>query len=277
MLELEQKLPKQVVWAVIAICVLPFLLNLAGVDFASVGPGSVQLDPEDAKFYAMRGSFTHTLLEWSAFSVALFTVLLAFVHFGLTRDVTTPVIGVALFCAGCMDAFHTLAADRLIEAVADNRDLIPFTWALARMFSVAIMIVGVGSFWLTKYVSHRGGLRFVLGISRVLGAAAYITIHLCANSVVLPQTQFPGALVTRPYDVVPLLLYVGIALPLYSAFHRAHQSVFSESVAESCDAVNQGQVVTSFDARLSVDPQGVLGSAPLGPWLLRGDDGQCDG
>lgn len=66
MLELEQKLPKQVVWAVIAICVLPFLLNLAGVDFASVGPGSVQLDqgaPEDAKFYAMRGSFTHTLLE----------------------------------------------------------------------------------------------------------------------------------------------------------------------------------------------------------------------
>ena len=51
----------------------------------------------------------------------------------------------------------------------------------------------------------------------------------------------------------------------------------TESVAESCDAVNQGQVVTSFDARLSVDPQGVLGSAPLGPWLLRGDDGQCDG
>lgn len=66
----------------------------------------------------MRGGFTHTLLEWSAFIIALLTVFLAFVHFKINKDVTTPIIGVALFCAGCMDAFHTLAADRLLNAVA---------------------------------------------------------------------------------------------------------------------------------------------------------------
>ena len=65
----------------------------------------------DAMFFRLSGGFTHTILEWSAFSVALFTVRLSFIHFSIKRDITTIVIGVALFFAGTMDAFHTLAAD----------------------------------------------------------------------------------------------------------------------------------------------------------------------
>ena len=137
-----------------AICALPFILNLLGVDFGSskksfdLALASQMTGPQvvDSMFYRLTGAFTHTLLEKSAFLVAIFTVFLAFIHFSIKRDITTPVIGLALFCAGSMDAFHTLAADRLIPAVADNRNLIPFTWAICRFFNALIMIVGIGMF-----------------------------------------------------------------------------------------------------------------------------------
>ena len=31
----QTRIPKQIIWGVIGICVLPFLLNLAGVDFGT--------------------------------------------------------------------------------------------------------------------------------------------------------------------------------------------------------------------------------------------------
>ena len=150
----RSKNPQTMIWSIVLICTSPFLLNLIGIDFGNSGrPFDVQTASAmtsqaqvDAMFYRLSGAFSHTLLEWSAFCTAIFTVLLAFSHFYLRRDITTPVIGVTLFCAGAMDAFHTLAADGLIEAVAENTDLIPFTWAICRLFNALILIFGVGIF-----------------------------------------------------------------------------------------------------------------------------------
>ena len=97
-----------------------------------------------------------------------------------------------------MDAFHTLAADRLIDAVADNQDLIPFTWALCRMFNVLIMMTGIVLILLRGTRSVASNLRFVLISSVVFGVAAYITIYVCAHSTTLPKTQFPDSFIKRP-------------------------------------------------------------------------------
>ena len=113
------RMPKQLTWIVAVICVLPFLLHLSGVDWgtsaepfdSASAPNMTEDQRLDAIFFRLSGVFTHTILEWSAFSVALFTVRLSFIHFSIKRDITTIVIGVALFFAGTMDAFHTLAAD----------------------------------------------------------------------------------------------------------------------------------------------------------------------
>ena len=119
----QTRLPVPFIWATVGICCFPFLLNLLGFDFGSQKPAfpfstaSQMGAPErvDAMFRTLAGSFTHTILEWTAFCTAIFTVLLAFLHFSIKRDIMTPILGRALFCAGVMDAFHTLAADRLIE------------------------------------------------------------------------------------------------------------------------------------------------------------------
>lgn len=238
------KIPQPLIWAVVSICVAPLLLNWVGVDFASHTSAYTSDNATDTMFYKLSGAFTHTILEWSAFMAAILTVLLAFTHYRISGDVTTPVIAVALFMSGCMDAFHTLAADRLIEAVADNRNLIPFTWAISRLFSALIMIVGVGMFLVrigkdrrmrrTK-ISHRdrrdhSGYRFVVWVSLVFGFAAYMIISICATSERLPQTMYPDSLITRPWDIAPLLLFLFAGLVVFPRFYRRAPSLFSHAL-----------------------------------------------
>ncbi len=91
-------------------CLLPGLAVHLGVDLSTrvepfpqsgVGgltPGQIAL----AVQAVARGSYTHTLLEWTAFCAASFVCLLTFVQYRLTREPSLPIIGVALLCAGTM-------------------------------------------------------------------------------------------------------------------------------------------------------------------------------
>lgn len=228
-------IPRALVWAIVVISVAPFCLIALGADFSNP---PMQIDPArglsvEGLFSGFQGPIVHTILEWSAFCVAIFTVLLAFSRYHANRDITTPIIGVALFCAGSMDAFHSLAAGRLIESVADNTDLIPFTWAICRVFNAVIMIVGVSIFLVRGRAQSRAGLTFVLGTSAVFGLIAYAIIHYAANSASLPQTMYPDGLITRPWEVGPLLLFLFAGLYLYPKFHRQHPSLFAHSLVIS--------------------------------------------
>ena len=234
-------MPPVVTGAVVGICVCPFLLNLLGVDFSSpkaafdavaAGGWSHNVLTESMHQF-LAGGFTHTILEWSAFCTAIFTVSLAFVHYSAKGDVTTPVIGLALLCAGTMDAFHTLAADRLIEASADNRNLIPFTWAICRVFNALIMLVGVGILLVRSHRGQAAGMRLVLMTGFAFGASAYGIIHACATSGRLPQTMFPDSILKRPWDVGPLLLFVIAGAVVFPIFHRREKSVFSHALVVS--------------------------------------------
>lgn len=236
--EQRTQLPKALVAGIVAVCLLPMLLSELGIDFSSpplpTYPGAIDGiysgNIADSLHRTLAGSFTHTLLEWSAFCTAIFTVVLAFAYFAIDRDVTTPIIAVALFCAGCMDAFHTLAADRLIEGIADNRNLIPFTWALCRLFNIILTLVGVIFFLIVKPKHWRGNVTLVAMVSLGFGAIAYGTIRLCATRDRLPDTMFPDALITRPWDVFPLILFAIAGLWIYPRFYRHYPSLFSHSL-----------------------------------------------
>ncbi len=240
--EHPSQLPQFLTVAIILICVLPLLLTWVGFDFRS---SAIALDPDalallspqevtDALHHALEGSYTHTILEWSAVCAAIFTVVLAFAHFNIKRDVTTPVIGVALLCAGFMDAFHTLAADRLIEAVASNQNLIPFTWALCRLLNAALTIIGVSLFFIdSSSKKWRGNVTFLTAVSVGFGLLSYSVIRFCAVSESLPQTMFPDAWITRPWDVFPLILFVVSGIWIYPRFYRQNPSLFSHALVIS--------------------------------------------
>lgn len=261
----SSSLPVWFLVALIFFCLLPSILNLFGVDFKTdARPFSVVSEEGsvfnsilfmDMMHYALAGSFIHTLLEWTAVCIALFTAILAFTQYSIRRDVTTPIIGAAFLCAGAMDAFYTLAADRLIEAVADNRNLIPFAWALSRMFNALILITGVG--YLLSQVKPGGGKKsergskFVIFTCIIYVLAAYFIIHLCATSYELPETFYHVGIINRPFDILPLLLFVFAGVFLFPKFYKKHPSVFSHALIIS--------VIPQIFAQLHV----VFGSSDL--------------
>ncbi len=221
------------------LCLLPGLAVHLGVDLSTrvepfpqsgVGgltPGQIAL----AVQAVARGSYTHTLLEWTAFCAASFVCLLTFVQYRLTREPSLPIIGVALLCAGAMDAFHTLVADGLITAVGDRKDLIPFTWALCRMFNGLILLTGLALVTLSH--ATRDFLRdrwALLGTSVAFVACAYIVIYFCATAPTLPQTMFPDAAIKRPYDIFPIVPFALCALLLYFGYLRYQPTAFGRGL-----------------------------------------------
>ncbi len=208
---------------IFVLCSVPFLFNLLGIDFSSQ---NLTLTPDmfshglikvDLLFQALSGALHHALLEWTAVCIAVIAALTSFLHYSIRRDVTVPIIGMALFCAGMVDAFHTLAALRLIEANAPNTNFIPFTWALSRIFNASIMIIGASiSLWIYRqsHSQHDNkaarvhGLPTLAFIGVLFVALAYGVVHYAAISATLPQTMFRDALITRPFDVLPLALFL---------------------------------------------------------------------
>ena len=213
----NKRLPWPLIWTVMAISVLPLGLNILGVDFGITPLKFNALDtvgltePElaDHLHHNLSGAFVHTILEWSAFCIAIVTVAMAFVVFFIKGEMIAPVIAVTLFWSGCMDAFHTLAANRLISATAENANLIPFTWAICRAFNAAITILGAGIILLRIRQRHNmtSNIWLISISSVVFGLVAYGVIHYCAVSTRLPNTMFPESLVTRPWDLIALVLY----------------------------------------------------------------------
>ncbi len=225
---------------VLGLCLLPFLLNLAGVNFASISTPINSNEPIEANhlFYALAGALQHTLLEWSAVVLALLTFILAIVHYQIHKDIAIPIMGMAIFCAGSVDAFHTLAATRIISAQAANTDFIPFTWAFSRIFNACIMIIGTLICFVlyarknqANTVKEQNALlvksnnkkdyQILLLIGILFISLAYVSVQIAANSTNLPQTMFSQALITRPYDILPLGLFIFAAslfINLYKQF-----------------------------------------------------------
>lgn len=215
-----QQTKKSFLLAILIICISPILLNSLGVDFSSQISSinyNEQITANDL-FYALAGALQHTILEWSAVVLALLTFVVAMVHYKAHGDIAIPIIGVAIFCAGSVDAFHTLAATRIISAQAPNTDFIPFTWALSRIFNAVIMIIGtLLSIFLYKKQQNSNRqssqpqnkqYKILIIIGLVFVSFAYALVHMAAVSESLPQTMFKNALITRPYDVLPLGLFI---------------------------------------------------------------------
>ena len=169
-------------------------------------------------------------MEWTAVCVAAFVILLAFVHYRLKNEPSVPIIAVALVCAAGMDAFHTFAADRLISAVADNQDLIPYTWALCRLFNATILLVGVVVILSRPQASAKTRGRFIAAVSAAFVLAAYFIITACAASNSLPQTMFPEALVKRPYDLYPVVPYLICGLVVFPRYYKRYPSIFAQTL-----------------------------------------------
>lgn len=255
----SSRFPQSVTWAVLVLCVAPPVLNLLGVDFGT------RLQPFDPRDYtllagpqqpsilynALRGAFVFTLLEWTAFCIALVTVAMSFLQYFLTKDLITPIIGTALFFSGCVDAFHVLAADLLTENVTNHQQFVPWVWTISRLLNSVIVVAGTLPFlWNDRPVIVNRGVRYTLLTGVLSGLLSFAFVFICARVETFPQIRSAGPeFIRRPLDLIPFVAYLlaaGIVLP---RLYRRHRSLFVRGLQVSIlpHVVSQLYAVTSAE------------------------------
>jgi len=236
-------LPNRLVAVVIALAFLPLALNTLGFSFSAVSAPSSQSD-EIGRSLAEQvvvaqqlsnGEIIHVLLEWTAFMIALATAVFAINHYFVAHDVTTPTLSTALFFSGMIDGFQSLAAVHLLPFVVDVGNFLPFTWFASRMVNVCFLIAGTIPFvWYHRRWNARPrnrDLRFFVLAAVLFMLMAYVIVFLCAWSPHLPQAVYPDArVVHRPWDMIPLFLYLFAGAIVFPRFYRAQPSIFSHAL-----------------------------------------------
>ncbi|TWT62930.1 PP2C family protein-serine/threonine phosphatase [Rubinisphaera italica] len=235
------RLPKTVVLTVLILTLIIAIMSLGGwgISYTAGWTNSksrVEVSTTAAilTYYEMSGPFYHTILEWTSVCLAIFTGILSIVHYRLKRDVTTPIIGTALFFSGMLDAFNILAADRLVFAVKNLQDFIPFTWAVSRTFNVAILTAGTLPFIVRKKLPARkatkNDARYLILVGFLFGLVAYVIIHFFAVIVSVPDSQYPELWISRPWELIPFVFWMFLGTTVFPRFWKKFPSLFSHSL-----------------------------------------------
>src|SRR4051812_27025866 len=132
----KYSISERIIGVVLAICILPLLLNMLGFDFGTLRRALkfdevmqlTDMQNKDVLREYFRGRFVHVILACAAITIAFLTMVLAFIDFKIKRDVSTPIVGVALFCSGMFYIFHLLVSTSLIHTVHQQIYITSFSW-----------------------------------------------------------------------------------------------------------------------------------------------------
>jgi PAS domain S-box-containing protein len=248
----DARLPGAVVWTVLVLCVLPALLIWAGIDFSSLLPdvphGEVVEDP-----FQDPGSIFHSLSEWTSTCIALFAALLAFLYIYQKRDPLVLVIGITMLLVGILEAAHTFSSHGLHVVVGDRASLIPLTWAISRFGKAGILGVGVAFIIWKQPGFRRVGFGSLLGFGVFGGVVLYfVTLSWTGNGLAL-ETFSPDSLVKRPWDVPPLVIFLGSGLYLFPLLRIIQPGILSHALLVSVAPDVASQLHVVFGSRRLYD------------------------
>jgi len=242
------------------LCALPAVLGLFGLHIPVRGlSATVPLEQAsqtpvlELAFQWLRGSFVHTLLEWSAVCIAGCVGLLALAQYRLRRDASLAILGLALACAGAMDAFHVLVADHLVANAAEDAKLLPYTWAVSRLFYGTILLLGVGLFAWWQRGTQKLNTRTVLVLCLFFSGLAGAFVIFSADSAALPQVLFPQAVVKRPFDLVPLGVFLLTATTVLPWSYRRNRNPFTASLILAMIPAVAAQLYMAFGSGRVLD------------------------
>lgn len=226
---------KSLLLCVILICILPFIFTVLGVNF---GTPDIAFDPKEAsemygtEFFhlmlsSLKGTITHTILELGAIYTALFTFILAFTHFCVTKHKLTLAIGFALLFSGLMDMFHIVLSDRLISGIEYNENLIAFTWTVARIFTVVILTASLVILLWKKDNRVSSNWKPVLKLFSIFLIFTFCLFYFVFTSEFFPEMVFPTFFIHRPFAFIPLILFIVLGVFFLPRLHKSMQSFFT--------------------------------------------------
>lgn len=225
------------------ICSIPFILYLLGVNFnysnKIINLSDVQtineLASNEILTPILKGKFIHTFIVSFSITIALVTTILSFVDYFIKKNASTPIVGIALFCAGMLDLVHIISADQIINYQLSDIYISSFTWLFSRVFHALILMFGVSIFLLQRkdtfieeYKSERYFIGFIGIIFLLLSVNAVLIIT--DESISTPKMAYPDALISHPYDLIPLALYLIAGIFVFPKFYKQNKNTFSQTL-----------------------------------------------
>ncbi len=225
------------------VCSIPFIAYLLGFEFnysdKIVNLSDVQILNEIASNEILtpllKGKFIHTSIVSFSITIAFVTTILSFVDYFIKKNASTPIVGIALFCAGMLDLVHIISADQIINYQLSDIYISSFTWLFSRVFHAVILMFGVSVFLLQRkdtfieeYKSERYFIGFIGIIFLLLSINAVLIIT--DQSISTPKMIYPDALISHPYDLIPLFLYVIAGLFVFPKFYQQNKNTFSQTL-----------------------------------------------
>ncbi|MBL7481155.1 bifunctional diguanylate cyclase/phosphodiesterase [Legionella bononiensis] len=238
-----KRIPQFLVLIIILLLGLPYVGLYFGLDFSTIA-NKLNKGTEFNSFFIesqIRGYFRQTLLQWSGFSLAAVTVLLAFTQYRLSNDKIALIIGLAVLFSGSTEALHTLVIDGLSLEYKEKNNLDALIWIFSN--SISGLILGVGLIMLiTSSDKQNVSFTTFILLTTFLVLTAITIIYYATGVIELPEMWFSDLTLSRPYELISVFIYLILMIFIYPKAYKTHPNILVDCIFYM--AVTQ--IVTSF-------------------------------
>ncbi len=258
LLQNKYDIKERYIWLIACVCALPIVLNILGIN---LGLGNKQvslemitriIDFESQKDLQsiIRGRYVHVMFVSFSIAISFLTIILAFIDFRIKGELSTPIVGAALFCSGVFYAFHVLVATKLISVPSQQFYLTSFTWFFCRVFHASILLLGTSILLFQSKSFHEETVhnkrKFIVYIGVIFVLLTIATMTILFNDKDIPRWVFPYRNIARPYDLIPVALYLFSGFYILPKFYERFPSVFSQTLLLSMIPAVATQIYMAF-------------------------------
>lgn len=231
--ETTKRMPQFLIFSILLLLGLPYIGLSLGFNFnfhSSIAPSPTENYLAENQLHIY---FRQILLQWTGFSLAAITVLLAFTRYKLSHDKVAFIIGLAVLFSGYVEAIHTLFINGLALSYDQKNNVDALVWIFSNTNSGIIFIIGLTLLIRTKRKSQLPG-KYLLIFSIVAISVALIRIYYLRHYTSLPDMWFTRAHISRPYEAISLVIYLFIAIFLYPKAYKKYPSILTHCILYMC-------------------------------------------
>jgi PAS domain S-box-containing protein len=156
----------------------------------------------------------HSLMEWTAVSMALFTFGLGILAWKARPDPLLFIITLAALLSGLSDSAHTMSTSELLGYSGRFEDFVQWSGALGRLFR-ALALSGGASYLLWFHRENRSLSWRTLAALAVPAAAFLFVLQWLFFSGHVPDAALEGSVARKPWDFPLLVLIVATGVLSY--------------------------------------------------------------
>ncbi|CEG56540.1 putative bifunctional diguanylate cyclase/phosphodiesterase [Legionella fallonii] len=224
-----KRIPQFLVLIIILLLGLPYLGLHSGMDFSSITNKLNQGLHSQLVESQVRGYFRQILLQWSGFSLAAITVLLAFTQYRLSNDKIALIIGLSVLFSGSLEALNILVIDGISLPYIEKNNLDALLWIFSNSISGLILIVGLTLLLHSNDEENLNLSTFIL-LATFLVLIAITLIYYAATVIKLPTMWFKDAYFSRPYELVSIGIYLSLILFIYPKTYKTYPYILTDCI-----------------------------------------------